>query len=66
MAKFKCNASGQVLEFKDPADIKGLRKHLDYTEVADDGTPVPGFEELLAEWHARRAAQKDNVSKKGK
>jgi hypothetical protein len=54
MALFKCNSSGNVLEFKDKADIKGLRNHLDYTEITSDGVPVPGHEELLAFWFENR------------
>lgn len=36
MAKFKCKHTGVVLEFKEPHDIEGLRKHPEYDEVVEE------------------------------
>lgn len=36
MAKFKCIHTGVVLEFHEPHDIEGLRKHPEYVEVKEE------------------------------
>ena len=33
MALFRCNQSGNVVEFRDDYDIKTMKKHPEYTEV---------------------------------
>lgn len=35
MAKFKCKHTGVVLEFHEPHDVEGLRKHPEYDEVVE-------------------------------
>ena len=40
MAKFKCNHSGNVVEFLLDHDIKTMRTHPEYTEVVAEETPV--------------------------
>lgn len=40
MAKFKCNHSGNVVEFLLDHDIKTMRTHPEYTEVVVEETPV--------------------------
>lgn len=39
MAKFKCNHSGNIVEFVFEHDIKSMRTHTEYTEVLEE-TPV--------------------------
>lgn len=36
MAKFKCKQSGNVFEFEQEQDIKGLRSHPEYEEVIEE------------------------------
>ena len=36
MAKFRCNYTGNVFEFKIDHDIKTMREHPDYTEIKDE------------------------------
>lgn len=40
MAKFKCNHSGNIVEFLLEHDIKTMRSHPEYTEVVEEETPV--------------------------
>ena len=40
MAKFKCNHSGNIVEFLSEHDIKTMRTHPEYTEVVEEETPV--------------------------
>jgi len=40
MAKFKCNHSGNIVEFLLEHDIKTMRTHPEYTEVVAEETPV--------------------------
>lgn len=40
MAKFKCNHSGNIVEFLAEHDIKTMRTHSEYTEVVAEDTPV--------------------------
>lgn len=40
MAKFKCNHSGNIVEFLLEHDIKTMRTHPEYTEVIAEETPV--------------------------
>jgi hypothetical protein len=40
MAIFKCNHSGNVVEFLLDHDIKTMRTHPEYTEVVAEDTPV--------------------------
>lgn len=40
MAKFKDNATGNVFEFTLQHDINTMRKHPEYTEVAQEQEPV--------------------------
>ena len=40
MAKFKCNHSGNIVEFLLEHDIKTMRAHPEYTEVVVEETPV--------------------------
>jgi hypothetical protein len=40
MAKFKCNHSGNIVEFLLEHDIKTMRVHPEYTEVVVEETPV--------------------------
>lgn len=35
MAKFKCNYTGNIVEFEAEHDIKTMKTHPDYTEVFD-------------------------------
>jgi hypothetical protein len=53
MAKFKCNHTGTVLEFKSAFDIQEMRKHLEYVElkdgtVAQKETPVESKVETVS------------------
>jgi hypothetical protein len=36
MAKFKCNETGNVVEFSSDYDIKSMRTNSEYTEVSED------------------------------
>ena len=40
MAKFKCNQSGNVIEFLQEHEIAEMRKHGGYTEVVVEAAPV--------------------------
>ena len=40
MAKFRCKASGGVMEFTNEYDIEQLRKQEDYEEIVEE-TPSP-------------------------
>ena len=62
MALFRCNASRQTFDFNDPADVKSMRCHPDYTEITEDGVTVPKHDELLKFWHENRV----KVSKSAK
>ena len=41
MAKFKCNQSGNVIEFMQEHEIAEMRKHGGYTEVPEVVTEAP-------------------------
>ncbi len=36
MAKFRCNESGNVIEFSSDYDIKVMRANMEYTEVVEE------------------------------
>lgn len=36
MAKFRCNVTQNVIEFKDEYSIKSMRTNLEYTEVVEE------------------------------
>lgn len=36
MAKFKCNQTGNIVEFKDDYSVKAMRTNNEYTEVVEE------------------------------
>lgn len=36
MAKFRCNQTGNIVEFKSEYDIKQMRNNTEYTEVKEE------------------------------
>lgn len=36
MAKFRCNETGNIVEFTSEYDIKSMRTNLEYTEVVEE------------------------------
>lgn len=40
-AKFKCNLSGNIFEFKHEWDVEEMRKHPQYTEVKEEAEVKP-------------------------
>ena len=41
MAKFRCNYTGNVFEFKLEHDVKTMREHPDYTEIKEEEIKKP-------------------------
>ncbi len=46
MAKFKCQHTGNIVEFTTEHDILTMQKHTEYTEVLDASLKEPAAEEV--------------------
>jgi len=46
MAKFKCQHTGNIVEFTTEHDIATMQKHTEYTEVLDAPLEEPAAEEV--------------------